>query len=251
MGPGAEPAVHCGPRAVGHQIQQPTALQVDQAGYPAGGRDPSGLEEAGLLQPERGHAVQAGGSSTRGCRARAPPASRSASQPPGSRATAATAWASLPTRRQASALARSVSTARGRIAGVRSVQVRTLQAGSRQRHRRLRQASTTGGHRLAGRAPAIRGGRAGWPVHRSPHSRSPWPWSGRPAATRHPPAQPRRPLSRPGPAASTQTHYCVGPPGVSLLLDVRHPQDMRGPRCPLEPYGAVSGTHHASWRRAL
>jgi hypothetical protein len=63
---------------------------------------------------------------------------------PRSRATAATAWASLPTRRHASARARSVSTARGRIATVCSVQVRTPQAGSRQRHRRLRQHSTTG-----------------------------------------------------------------------------------------------------------
>jgi hypothetical protein len=58
---------------------------------------------------------------------------------PKSRATAATAWASLPTRRQASARARSVSTARGPIAAARSVQVRTWQAGSRQRQRRLRQ----------------------------------------------------------------------------------------------------------------
>ena len=63
---------------------------------------------------------------------------------PRSRATAATAWASLPTRRHASARARSVSTARERIAAARSVQVRTPQAGSRQRQSRLRQHSTTG-----------------------------------------------------------------------------------------------------------
>jgi hypothetical protein len=63
---------------------------------------------------------------------------------PRSRATAATAWASLPTRRHASARARSVSTARGRIAATRTVQVRTSQAGSPQRQIRLRQHSTTG-----------------------------------------------------------------------------------------------------------
>jgi hypothetical protein len=62
---------------------------------------------------------------------------------PRSRAIAATAWASVPTRRQASAWARSVSTTRGRIAAVCSVQVRALQAGSRQRQIRLRQANTT------------------------------------------------------------------------------------------------------------
>ena len=56
----------------------------------------------------------------------------------------ATAWASLPTRRQASARARSVSTARGAIPVTRSVQVRTPQADSRQRQIRLRHHSTTG-----------------------------------------------------------------------------------------------------------
>jgi hypothetical protein len=59
-GPGAEPAVHRGPGAVGHQVQQPAALQVHQAGYVPGGRQASGLEEAGLVQPERGDTVQAG-----------------------------------------------------------------------------------------------------------------------------------------------------------------------------------------------
>jgi hypothetical protein len=63
---------------------------------------------------------------------------------PRSRATAATAWASLPTRRHASARARWVSTARGAIPVIRSVQVRTWQARSRQRQRRLRHHSTTG-----------------------------------------------------------------------------------------------------------
>jgi hypothetical protein len=63
---------------------------------------------------------------------------------PRSRATAATAWASLPTRRQASARARWVNTARGAIPATPSVQVRTLQAGSRQRQMRLGHKSTTG-----------------------------------------------------------------------------------------------------------
>jgi hypothetical protein len=51
---GTEPAGHCGPGAVGHQVQQPAALQVDQAGDPSGGRQAGGLEEAGLVQPKRG-----------------------------------------------------------------------------------------------------------------------------------------------------------------------------------------------------
>ena len=34
----------------------------------------------------------------------------------------------------------------------------------------------------------------------------------------------------------------VNPTWGLLLLDVRHPQDMRGPRCRLGAYGAVSGT---------
>src|SRR5829696_10086342 len=48
---------------------------------------------------------------------------------PRSRATAATAWASVPTHRQASAQAGWVSTARGRIAAACSVQVRTPAGG--------------------------------------------------------------------------------------------------------------------------
>jgi hypothetical protein len=49
------------PWAVGHHIQQATLLQVDQAGHIAGGRQAGGLEEAGLIQPERGDTVQARG----------------------------------------------------------------------------------------------------------------------------------------------------------------------------------------------
>jgi hypothetical protein len=80
-------------------------------------------------------------------------------------------------------------------------------------------ASTTppAGHRPAGHAPAPHGGRGGWPASRNPHSRPSPPSSGRQAATRHPPAPPRRPPSRPGPAATTQTHYPVDPPGASFL----------------------------------
>jgi hypothetical protein len=55
---GAEPAVHRGPGPVGHQVQQSSVLQVDQPGDPSGGRDPGRLEEAGLVQPQRGHTVQ-------------------------------------------------------------------------------------------------------------------------------------------------------------------------------------------------
>ena len=144
MGPSMQPAADGGPGAVGHHIQQTTLLQVDQASDPLGGRQAGGLEEAGLVQPERSDAVQPRGviqqrAAVLGHR---PHDGRPAD--PRSRATAATAWASVPTRRHASARARSVSTARGRMAAACSVQVRTPQAGSRQRQRRLRHHSTTG-----------------------------------------------------------------------------------------------------------
>ena len=57
-----------------------------------------------------------------------------------------------------------------------------------------------------------RGPLAAW--DRGPHSRPSWPWSGRQAAIRRLPARPRRPRSRPGPAAATQTHYPADPPGA-------------------------------------
>ena len=56
--PGTKPAGHRGPGAVGHHLQQPAAIQVDQASDPPGRCDPRGLEEAGLVHPEGGHALQ-------------------------------------------------------------------------------------------------------------------------------------------------------------------------------------------------
>ena len=53
-GPDAEPAVHRSSGAIGHQVQQPAAPQVHQAGHEPGRRHPGGLQEAGLVQPERG-----------------------------------------------------------------------------------------------------------------------------------------------------------------------------------------------------
>ena len=61
MGPSVQPAADGGPGAVGHHIQQMTLLQVDQASDPLGGRQVGGLEEAGLVQPEPAHPVQARG----------------------------------------------------------------------------------------------------------------------------------------------------------------------------------------------
>jgi hypothetical protein len=52
--PSTKPAVYRGPGAVGHQVQQPAALQVHQAGDPPGGHDAGRLEEARLVQAERG-----------------------------------------------------------------------------------------------------------------------------------------------------------------------------------------------------
>jgi hypothetical protein len=171
---------------------------------------------------------------------------------PRSRATAATAWASLPTRRQASARARWVSTARGAIAAARSVQVRTRQAGSRQRQRRLRQHSTTG-----------------WPPigrSRTPTVRRPWAWArtpqpGQPTTaavvwitSRHsPPTISAARTSKPSRPSSLEADALPCWPTWGLLLaDVRHPQAMRGPRCCSGgSYVAVSSTPpHASWRRA-
>jgi hypothetical protein len=122
--------------------------------HPPSGRDPGGLEEAGLVQAKPGHTVQARGSSTSGVPWSTTARMMVAQPTPRSRATAATTWASLPTRRQASARARSVSTARGPIAAARSVQVRTPQAGSRQRHRAA--ADRQVAH--PDRAAAVRGG---------------------------------------------------------------------------------------------
>jgi hypothetical protein len=42
----------------------------------------------------------------------------------------------------------------------------------------------------------------------------------------HPQAEPRRPGSRPSPAAWRLRHYGVDPPGACCLADVRHPQAM-------------------------
>jgi hypothetical protein len=77
----------------------------------------------------------------------------------------------MPTRRQASARARWVSTARGPIAAVRSVQVRTSQAGSRQRQMHLRHHSTTG--RPAIGRSRTRTVRRPWSSARSPQPMQP------------------------------------------------------------------------------
>jgi hypothetical protein len=58
-GTAAEPAVHRGPGAVGHHIQQPATLEIDQASDVPSRRQAGGLEEAGLVQAERGDTVQA------------------------------------------------------------------------------------------------------------------------------------------------------------------------------------------------
>jgi hypothetical protein len=59
--PSTKPAVHRGPGAVGHQVQQPAALEIDQASDVPSRRHASGLEEAGLVQAKRGDPVQASG----------------------------------------------------------------------------------------------------------------------------------------------------------------------------------------------
>jgi hypothetical protein len=150
---------------------------------------------------------------------------------PRSRATAATAWASVPTRRQASARARSVSTARGWMAVARSVQVRTLQAGSRQRQRRWCQASTTGRPPI-GRS-RTRTVRRPWSSARTPQPMQPTTVAVVWTVSCHSPAatcaartwKPSRPSS-----LEAEALLCCPTWGL-LLADVRHPQAMRGPRC--------------------
>jgi hypothetical protein len=56
---GAQPGVHGPAGAVGHYAQQPAAVKVDQAGDIPGRRGRGGPKEAGLVQAQRGHAMQA------------------------------------------------------------------------------------------------------------------------------------------------------------------------------------------------
>jgi hypothetical protein len=167
---------------------------------------------------------------------------------PQSRATAATAWASLPTRRQASARARSVSTARGQTAAARSVQVRTPQAGSRQRQMRLHHNSTTG-RPPAGRS-RTRTVRRPWSSARTPQPMQPTTaavvWT---VSCHSPPTMSAARTSKPSRPSSLEAEALGCWPTWGLLLaDVRHPQAMRGPRCCSGgSYIAVSNTPpHAS-----
>jgi hypothetical protein len=102
------------------------------------------------------------------------------------------------------------------------------------------------GHRSAGHVPAPRVGRARWRARRNPHSRPWWPSSGRRVAIRRLPVRPRRPRSRPGPAAAPKVTTLLTHRGL-LLADVRHPQGMRVPGPSEAPYVTVGrAPHHAS-----
>jgi hypothetical protein len=57
--PAPKPAVHRSPGTVGHHLQQPATLQVHQAGDPPSWCGAGGLQQAGLVQPEPGHPIQA------------------------------------------------------------------------------------------------------------------------------------------------------------------------------------------------
>jgi hypothetical protein len=61
--PASEHAASGRPRpwCVGHHIQQPATLEIDQASDVPSRRQAGGLEEAGLVQAKRGHPVQADG----------------------------------------------------------------------------------------------------------------------------------------------------------------------------------------------
>ena len=88
---------------------------------------------------------------------------------PYSTATAATSWPSCPTRRHASARARSVSDARGRISSLSSDQVPAGQRDSAHRHTRFTQISVTG--RPADGRSRTRTGRRPCGTARTPQSR--------------------------------------------------------------------------------
>ena len=245
MGPSVQPAADGGPGAVGHHLQQTTPLQVDQAGHTAGGRPAGGLEEAGLVQPEPARPRPgAPGSSTSWvpCSATArmvvaqPTPGRGRPPPPRGRPC-----------RPAGTPRRGPVRSAPPEAGWRPP------ARSRSGPRRPAPDSARGacattappaGRRSAGRAPGPCVGRAGWPPRHNPHSRSPWPWSGWRAAIRHPRARPRRAGSRPGPAAPTQTHYCVDPPGASFLQTSRIRKLCEVPGAVLTAPTPPSAGHH-------
>ena len=89
---GPEASRQGGPGAVGHQVQQPAALQVDQTGDPSGRRRRGCPKNARLVQAEGRHPPRRAAPSPSGVPWSATARITVAQPTPRSRATAATAW---------------------------------------------------------------------------------------------------------------------------------------------------------------
>jgi hypothetical protein len=229
-GPSTEPAVHRGPGTVGHYIQQPTALQVDQAGHPSGGRDPGHLEEARLVQAQRGHPLRPGRilHQLAAVVTHRPHHRRPADRQVAGHRRDRVGVLADPGGRLRPGPARSAPPRGGSrpCARSRSVPHRPVPDSARCA---CATRAPPGGHRWAGRVAGSCAGRGARPAPHSPDSRPRRPWSGpRPATHRPRPA--RRDLEavqaeQPGGRGTTALTH------LGLLADVTHPQDMRGPRC--------------------
>jgi hypothetical protein len=239
-----KPALHRGPGAVGYQVQQPAALQIHQASDVPGRCDPSGFQEAALVQPKLGDTLQA----RRIAHQRAAVvADRSHDGRPadpqvaGDRRHRVGVLTDPPARLGAGPLGQHRPRADRRrplgpgphAAGELTTAPDPLAPPEHHRPAADRQVTHPD------RAAAVEFG----PHPTAPDSRSPWPSSGRRAPTRRPPPPRPGPPSRPGRAAWRLTHYPVDPPGASCLADVRHPQAMRGPRSVLAAPTSPSGAH--------
>jgi hypothetical protein len=187
-------------------------------------------KNARLVQAEGRHPLQT--SSVVHQRAAVGPTARiTVAQPtPRSRATAATAWASLPTRdRSERWLVGSAPPwdGSGPPAGPGAYPAGWLTTAPDP----LAPGSTTGQPPL-GRS-RTRTMRRPWSSARAPRPLKSTAVAVVWTASRHSPAATpaARTSSRPSRAAWRPMHFCVDPPGASCLADVRHPQARRGPRC--------------------
>jgi hypothetical protein len=163
--PGLKPAVHGGPGAVGHQVQQPAALQVDQTG-------PSGLSEESSSRPSR-RPLPPPDEQRRppaGCRGPHRPHRPQHGRPANAEVTSdrghrVGVLADPPPGLSAGSLGqRRPGTDRGRP----PAQVPTPQAGSRQRQIRLRQTAPPDSRHWAGRVPGPCAGRGARPAPLGP-----------------------------------------------------------------------------------
>ncbi len=148
---------------------------------------------------------------------------------PNSLATCATEWPSRPTRRQISARARSVSTARAAMASVSSDHVLTSQSGSGQRHSRLRQMSTTRRSAI-GRSRTLTSRRP-CPTAREPQPSQPTTSAVVSTISHHSPSTSTwAPAMKPSiPRSAVAPSLRCIPTGASSCCSLGQPQQWRGP----------------------